>query len=89
MLFQSLSLPLLLLPFLLLLLLLLLLQVYSFKGGHVKPKNERFNKTPHPYELTFDEKAVITEIQETPDIPFVAYVTVAADVLAMLILLMV
>lgn len=45
----------------------------------MKPKNERFNKTPHPYELTFDEKAVITEIQETPDIPFVAYVTVAAD----------
>ena len=68
---------LLLLVLLLLLLLLLLLrlspQVYSFKGGHLKPKNERFNSTAHPYELVFDEKAIILEIQGAPDIPLMSY----------------
>ncbi|KAL8443586.1 hypothetical protein Emed_006736 [Eimeria media] len=53
-------------------------KVYSFKGGHVKPKNERFNQTPHPYEIIFDEKATIVEMQETPEIPVMASAAVAA-----------
>lgn len=45
-------------------------QVYTFYGGQVKPRNEKFNQTRHPYEIIFDEKTVIKEAPDAGlDIP--------------------
>ncbi|PFH37233.1 replication factor-a protein 1 (rpa1) subfamily protein [Besnoitia besnoiti] len=46
-------------------------KVYCFRGGTVKPKNPRFNQTRHDYEITFDERSTITEVEGGDDIPSV------------------